>query len=79
MSASVFVRPRTCMHVCVRAHMCVFVRVRTSVFVCIHIIKSSDASARIISGVWTRFSFKDLRDALYIFVDNKEPQAINCY
>ena len=46
-SASVFIRPRTCMYDCVCAHMCASVRVRVSALVCIHIIKSLDTSAHI--------------------------------
>ena len=47
--AFVHVRLRSCPYVCVRALASAFVHVRASVFVCIHIIKSPDASARIIS------------------------------
>ena len=48
---SVPIRVRSCMYVCVRAHTSAFVplRLRSCVCVCVHIIKSPDASARIIS------------------------------
>ena len=49
-SASVPIRLRPCPYVCVRALASAFVRVRASAFVCVHIIKSPDASARIISN-----------------------------
>ena len=47
--AFVHVRLHPCPYVCVRALASAFVRVRASTFVCVHIIKSPDASARIIS------------------------------
>ena len=47
--AFVHVRLRPCPYVCVRALASAFVRVCAFVFVCVHIIKSPDASKRIIS------------------------------
>ena len=47
--AFVHVRLRPCPYICVRTLASAFVRVRASAFVCVHIIKSPDASARIIS------------------------------
>ena len=47
--AFVHVRLRPCPYVCVRALASAFVCVRASAFVCVHIIKSPDVSARIIS------------------------------
>ena len=48
-SASVPIRVHSCMYVCVRALASAFVRVHAFAFVCVHIIKSPDASSRIIS------------------------------
>ena len=65
--AFVHVRLRPCPYDCIRALASAFVRVHASAFVCVHIIKSPDASARIISNASGRvFRSKDLRDALYV-------------
>ena len=44
-----YVRLRPCPYVCIRALASASVRVCASAFVCVHIIRSPDASARIIS------------------------------
>ena len=66
--AFVDVRLRPCPYVCVRALASAFVRVCASVFVCVHIIKSPDASARIISDASGRVFRSRTFEVYYIII-----------
>ena len=65
-SAFEHVRLRPYPYVCVRALASAFVRVRASAFVCVHIIKSPDASARIISDASGRVFHSGTFEVYYI-------------
>ena len=67
--AFVHVRLCPCLCVCVRALASAFVRVRASAFVCVHMIKSPDASARIISDASGRVFRSRTFEMHYILKD----------
>ena len=69
--AFVHVRLRTCPYVCVRALASAFVRVRASAFVCVHIIKSADASACIISDASGRVFRSRTFEVYYTTLEQK--------